>query len=314
MELDPRGLSLTNSSVSSLASVHNSLAETLHQIGVEIGQGQWKLEYQDLFAHLLLNADPKNVKEYQRKRRTQKVDGEIDDRIHIYRPDIMTYDNDGDPVIIEVKTKFFNGNAYKYGPRSQEWINGRKKNRRPMMEKTRTKYEKQYRKKMRDYDKGYFPGDASGGKSPVDDQDRGPLEGYYDELNKTMIICTEMGAMNRETGDLIHYMASKVSPLVVGRWDVTGSNTCRYKVESQIEGMIKRRLAGVLMRGYANHFFSRLHLVKVEWKDKNVYCDDPLDGTEKEGMDVYDMYNRRDYGNGNVPSHGIGERRGQEFM
>ena len=65
----------------------------------------------------------------------------------------MTYDNDGDPVIIEVKTKFFNGNAYKYGPRSQEWINGRKKNRRPMMEKTRTKYEKQYRKKMRDYDK-----------------------------------------------------------------------------------------------------------------------------------------------------------------
>ena len=109
-------------------------------------------------------------------------------------------------------------------------------------------------------------------------------------------------------------MASKVSPLVVGRWDVTGSNTSRYKVESQIEGMIKRRLAGVLMRGYANHFFSRLHLVKVEWKDKNVYCDDPLDGTEKEGMDVYDMYNRRDYGNGNVPSHGIGERRGQEFM
>ena len=54
--------------------------------------------------------------------------------------------------------------------------------------------------------------------------------------------------------------------------------------------------------------------MKVEWKDKNVYCDDPLDGTEKEGMDVYDMYNRRDYGNGNVPSHGIGERRGQEFM
>ena len=85
-----------------------------------------------------------------------------------------------------------------------------------------------------------------------------------------MIICTEMGAMNRETGDLIHYiyMASKVSPLVAGRWDVTGSNTCRYKVESQIEGMIKRRLAGVLMRGFANHFFSRLHLVKVEWKDK----------------------------------------------
>ena len=44
-------------------------------------------------------------------------------------------------------------------------------------------------------------------------------------MNKTMIICTEMGAMNRETGDLIQYMASKVSPLVVGRWDVTGSNT-----------------------------------------------------------------------------------------
>ena len=110
------------------------------------------MEDPDVFAHILLNADPKNVQAYQRKRRTQKVDGEIDDRIHIYRPDIMTYDNDGDPVIIEVKTKFFNGNAYKYGPRSQEWINGRKKNRRPMMEKTRTKYEKQYRKKMRDYD------------------------------------------------------------------------------------------------------------------------------------------------------------------
>ena len=57
------------------------------------------------------------------------------------------------------------------------------------------------------------------------------------------------------------------------------------------------------MGGFANHFFSRLHLVKVEWKDKNVHCDDPLDGTEQEEMDVYDTYNRRDYGNGNVPSH-----------
>ena len=72
VELDARGLSLTNSSVSSLASVHNSLVETIHQIGVEIGQGQWKMEDPDVFAHILLNADPKNVQAYQRKRRTQK--------------------------------------------------------------------------------------------------------------------------------------------------------------------------------------------------------------------------------------------------
>ena len=112
----------------------------------------------------------------------------------------------------------------------------------------------------------------------------GPLERCYVDMKKSMIICTEMGALNQECGDLIHYMAQKVSPFVAGRWDVTGSNTCRYKVESQIEGMIKRRLAGVVMRGFANHFFSRLHMVKLECTEKNIYCDDPLDGTEKEEM------------------------------
>ena len=67
----------------------------------------------------------------------KKVDGEIDDRNHIYRPDIRTHDNEGDTVIIEAKTNFFNGNAYKYGPQGQAWINGKKNNRRSMMEKTK---------------------------------------------------------------------------------------------------------------------------------------------------------------------------------
>ena len=128
-------------------------------------------------------------------------------------------------------------------------------------------------------------------------------------MKKSLLIFTELGTINDGGfAAFIDYIAEHVSPRIAGRWDVQGAWCNRYRVESQIKHMLRRRCAGVSTRAFANHFFSRLRFVGLRSPAKNKYHSSA--DTYDYSADYFnDPYNSRDLNPKEPMNHGCGSRR-----
>ena len=95
-------------------------------------------------------------------------------------------------------------------------------------------------------------GDVSTPDRPI-----GPLERRFYNVQKSIFLVTEMGAINVPVLMFFKELAKKTSAEVAGNWNIQRGNTVRYTAESQISFQLRRRLAGNMTRSFANHFARR---------------------------------------------------------
>ena len=96
------------------------------------------------------------------------------------------------------------------------------------VKKREDQYVKAYRRQMKKADHDYYPG-VHTSDSKVDGKAMGPFETKYESMKKSLLIFTEMGAINDGLATFIDYIAEHASPRIAGRWDVQGAWCNRYK-------------------------------------------------------------------------------------
>ena len=263
--LRPHGAGLSCASMDSKSGPHDTLLNTILAMLDEVYPGTAYPEFDSLFSDILSGLKRTNLNKYNKvtsqgkKYKKWLHDGSnmLDNRTLIYRPDIFQYlngDNYGYGRLFEMKTMWF----------SKSVFFGHKNKRVAPHPRAIQKFKQGYNDWMCDQDARLFPheygnhgtldtrGDVSTPDRPI-----GPLERRFYNVQKSIFLVTEMGAINVPVLMFFKELAKKTSAEVAGNWNIQRGNTVRYTAESQISFQLRRRLAGNMTRSFANHFARR---------------------------------------------------------